>query len=91
MQFSQLDFFSGGIFLCYSGPKFYQQPVLLPLIVFVYLQLCDGPIVGFTVLHNVSCNHGFIYITAQVRSSYFSFMFYVTLVRDTHIGYFVIF
>ncbi|CAH2070334.1 unnamed protein product [Thlaspi arvense] len=28
-------------------------------------QLCDGPIVAFTVLHNVNCNHGFIYVTSQ--------------------------
>ncbi|KAL6526939.1 hypothetical protein OROGR_016029 [Orobanche gracilis] len=28
-------------------------------------QVCDGPIVAFTVLHNVNCNHGFIYITSE--------------------------
>ncbi|XP_024011843.1 cleavage and polyadenylation specificity factor subunit 1 isoform X2 [Eutrema salsugineum] len=28
-------------------------------------QLCDGSIVAFTVLHNVNCNHGFIYVTSQ--------------------------
>ncbi|VVB08018.1 unnamed protein product [Arabis nemorensis] len=28
-------------------------------------QLCDGPIAAFTVLHNVNCNHGFIYVTSQ--------------------------
>jgi cleavage and polyadenylation specificity factor subunit 1 len=28
-------------------------------------QLCDGSIAAFTVLHNVNCNHGFIYVTAQ--------------------------
>ncbi|KAL7003209.1 hypothetical protein U1Q18_004367, partial [Sarracenia purpurea var. burkii] len=27
--------------------------------------LCDGPIVAFTVLHNVNCNHGLIYVTSQ--------------------------
>ncbi|KAJ4835898.1 hypothetical protein Tsubulata_006157 [Turnera subulata] len=31
----------------------------------VHPQLCDGSIVAFTVLHNVNCNHGFIYITSQ--------------------------
>ncbi|KAL3524193.1 hypothetical protein ACH5RR_017027 [Cinchona calisaya] len=31
----------------------------------VHPQLCDGPIVAFTVLHNVNCNHGFIYVTSQ--------------------------
>ncbi|KAL6503846.1 hypothetical protein OROGR_025769 [Orobanche gracilis] len=28
-------------------------------------QVCDGPIVAFTVFHNVNCNHGFIYITSE--------------------------
>lgn len=28
-------------------------------------QVCDGSIVAFTVLHNVNCNHGFIYITSE--------------------------
>ncbi|XP_010555627.1 PREDICTED: cleavage and polyadenylation specificity factor subunit 1 [Tarenaya hassleriana] len=28
-------------------------------------QLCDGSIVAFTVLHNVNCNRGFIYVTSQ--------------------------
>ncbi|KAF2311761.1 hypothetical protein GH714_026561 [Hevea brasiliensis] len=27
--------------------------------------LCDGSIVAFTVLHNVNCNHGLIYVTSQ--------------------------
>ncbi|XP_021725141.1 cleavage and polyadenylation specificity factor subunit 1-like isoform X1 [Chenopodium quinoa] len=31
----------------------------------VHPQLCDGSIVAFTVLHNVNCNHGFIYVTSQ--------------------------
>lgn len=31
----------------------------------VHPQLCDGPIAAFTVLHNVNCNHGFIYVTSQ--------------------------
>lgn len=28
-------------------------------------QLCHGPILAFTPLHNINCNHGFIYCTAQ--------------------------
>ncbi|KAJ3679867.1 hypothetical protein LUZ60_016145 [Juncus effusus] len=28
-------------------------------------QFCDGPVVAFTVLHNVNCNHGLIYVTSQ--------------------------
>lgn len=31
----------------------------------VHPQLCDGSIVAFTVLHNVNCNHGFIYVTSE--------------------------
>ncbi|PSR93371.1 Cleavage and polyadenylation specificity factor subunit like [Actinidia chinensis var. chinensis] len=31
----------------------------------VHPQLCDGPIGAFTVLHNVNCNHGFIFVTSQ--------------------------
>ncbi|GMH19709.1 hypothetical protein Nepgr_021550 [Nepenthes gracilis] len=31
----------------------------------IHPQLCDGSIVAFTVLHNVNCNHGFIYVTSQ--------------------------
>ncbi|KAL0902907.1 hypothetical protein M5K25_028407 [Dendrobium thyrsiflorum] len=31
----------------------------------VHPQLCDGSIAAFTVLHNVNCNHGFIYVTLQ--------------------------
>ncbi|KZV25371.1 Cleavage and polyadenylation specificity factor 160 isoform 1 [Dorcoceras hygrometricum] len=31
----------------------------------IHPQVCDGPIVAFTVLHNVNCNHGFIFITSQ--------------------------
>ncbi|KAJ0713950.1 putative cleavage/polyadenylation specificity factor, A subunit [Helianthus annuus] len=31
----------------------------------IHPQLCDGPIIAFTVLHNVYCNHGFIYVTSQ--------------------------
>ncbi|KAK6121924.1 hypothetical protein DH2020_044327 [Rehmannia glutinosa] len=32
----------------------------------IHPQVCDGPIVAFTVLHNVNCNHGFIYITSEI-------------------------
>ncbi|PPS08801.1 hypothetical protein GOBAR_AA11840 [Gossypium barbadense] len=32
----------------------------------IHPQICDGSIVAFTVLHNVNCNHGFIYVTSQV-------------------------
>ncbi|KAK6269988.1 hypothetical protein POUND7_007093 [Theobroma cacao] len=32
----------------------------------VHPQLCDGSIVASTVLHNVSCNHGFINVTSQI-------------------------
>lgn len=31
----------------------------------VHPQLCDSSIAAFTVLHNVNCNHGFIYVTLQ--------------------------
>lgn len=31
----------------------------------VHPQICDGSIVAFTVLHNVNCNHGFIYVTSE--------------------------
>ncbi|KAG1355385.1 putative cleavage and polyadenylation specificity factor subunit 1 [Cocos nucifera] len=31
----------------------------------VFKNLCDGSIVAFTVLHNVNCNHGLIYVTSQ--------------------------
>ncbi|MCO5593054.1 hypothetical protein L7F22_047059 [Adiantum nelumboides] len=31
----------------------------------VHSQLCDGPIVAFTPLHNINCNHGLIYVTSQ--------------------------
>ncbi|CAM0907795.1 unnamed protein product [Alopecurus aequalis] len=30
----------------------------------VHPQLCDGPIEAFTVLHNVNCCHGLIYVTS---------------------------
>lgn len=36
------------------------------LLFVAFLQLCDGSIVAFTVLHNVNCNHGLIYVTSQV-------------------------
>lgn len=31
----------------------------------IHPQLCDGSIIAFTVLHNMYCNHGFIYVTSQ--------------------------
>ncbi|CAK9135184.1 unnamed protein product [Ilex paraguariensis] len=31
----------------------------------IHPQQCDGPIAAFTVLHNVNCNHGLIYVTSQ--------------------------
>ncbi|XP_074281902.1 cleavage and polyadenylation specificity factor subunit 1 isoform X1 [Silene latifolia] len=31
----------------------------------VHPQLCDGSIVAFAVLHNINCNHGFIYVTSE--------------------------
>ncbi|TVU13331.1 hypothetical protein EJB05_40381 [Eragrostis curvula] len=31
----------------------------------VHPQLCDGPIVAFTVLHNINCCRGLIYVTSQ--------------------------
>uniref|UniRef100_A0A2P2M8D0 Uncharacterized protein n=1 Tax=Rhizophora mucronata TaxID=61149 RepID=A0A2P2M8D0_RHIMU len=31
----------------------------------IHPQLSDGSIVAFTVLHNVNCNHGLIYVTSQ--------------------------
>ncbi|GAB2265340.1 hypothetical protein Dimus_000404 [Dionaea muscipula] len=31
----------------------------------IHPQLCDGSIVAFAFLHNVNCNHGFIYVTSQ--------------------------
>lgn len=33
---------------------------------FFFGQLCDGSVVAVTVLHNVNCNHGLIYVTSQV-------------------------
>lgn len=33
----------------------------------LFPQLSDGSIVAFTVLHNVNCNHGLIYVTSQVQ------------------------
>jgi hypothetical protein len=38
------------------------------------LQLCDGSIVAFTVLHNVNCNHGLIYVTSQAWEYHGSFL-----------------
>ncbi|KAL6123334.1 hypothetical protein ACLB2K_075856 [Fragaria x ananassa] len=51
-----------GLFLAGSRPAW--------LMVFrerirVHPQLCDGSIVAFTVLHNVNCDHGLIYVTSE--------------------------
>jgi hypothetical protein len=47
-----------------------QKPTFLVLKIYAlvdqFLQVCDGPIVAFTPLHNINCNHGIIYVTAQV-------------------------
>lgn len=51
-----------GLFLAGSRPAWF---MLFRERLRMHPQLCDGPIIGFTVLHNVSCNHGLIYITAQ--------------------------
>nr|XP_043633583.1 cleavage and polyadenylation specificity factor subunit 1 [Erigeron canadensis] len=51
-----------GLFLSGSRPtwfmKFRERLRIHP-------QLCDGPVIAFTVLHNTHCNHGFIYVTSQ--------------------------
>ncbi|KAL8161796.1 hypothetical protein V2J09_013285 [Rumex salicifolius] len=51
-----------GFFLTGSRPTWF---MIFRGRVRVHPQLCDGPIVAFTVLHNVNCNHGFIYVTSQ--------------------------
>lgn len=50
------------------------------------LQLCDGPIVAFTVLHNVNCCRGLIYVTSQVTclDMHFSFTIVLPLFHDVH-------
>ncbi|MCD7460770.1 hypothetical protein HAX54_044384 [Datura stramonium] len=53
---------SQGIFLTGSRPSWF---MVFRERLRIHPQLCDGPIVAFTVLHNVNCNHGLIYVTAQ--------------------------
>ncbi|XP_006348057.1 cleavage and polyadenylation specificity factor subunit 1 [Solanum tuberosum] len=52
---------SQGIFLTGSRPSWF---MVFRERLRIHPQLCDGPIVAFTVLHNVNCNHGLIYVTA---------------------------
>ncbi|KAG9140740.1 hypothetical protein Leryth_006923 [Lithospermum erythrorhizon] len=51
-----------GSFFCGSRPVWF---MLFRERIRMHPQTCDGPIAAFTVLHNVNCNHGFIYVTAQ--------------------------
>lgn len=51
-----------GLFLSGSRPAWF---MMFRERLRVHPQLCDGPIVAFTVLHVVNCNHGFIYVTSQ--------------------------
>lgn len=51
-----------GFFLSGSRPTWFMN---LRERLRIHPQLCDGPIIAFTVLHNMYCNHGFIYVTAQ--------------------------
>lgn len=51
-----------GFFLSGSRPAWF---MLFRERLRVHPQLCDGYIVAFTVLHNVNCNHGLIYVTSQ--------------------------
>ncbi|KAK9292408.1 hypothetical protein L1049_020376 [Liquidambar formosana] len=51
-----------GLFLSGSRPVWF---MVLRERLRVHPQLCDGSIVAFTVLHNVNCNHGLIYVTSQ--------------------------
>ncbi|KAK4363423.1 hypothetical protein RND71_018664 [Anisodus tanguticus] len=53
---------SQGIFLTGSRPSWF---MVFRERLRIHPQLCDGPIVAFTILHNVNCNHGLIYVTAQ--------------------------
>uniref|UniRef100_A0A1S3XQG5 Cleavage and polyadenylation specificity factor subunit 1 n=1 Tax=Nicotiana tabacum TaxID=4097 RepID=A0A1S3XQG5_TOBAC len=53
---------SQGLFLTGSRPSWF---MVFRERLRVHPQLCDGPIVAVTVLHNVNCNHGLIYVTAQ--------------------------
>ncbi|CAA0830754.1 Cleavage and polyadenylation specificity factor subunit 1, partial [Striga hermonthica] len=51
-----------GFFLSGSRPSWF---MVFRERIRLHPQVCDGPIVAFTVLHNVNCNHGFIYITSE--------------------------
>lgn len=51
-----------GLFLSGSRPSWF---MVFRERLRVHPQLCDGSIVAFTVLHNVNCNHGLIYVTSQ--------------------------
>ncbi|KAI4363631.1 hypothetical protein MLD38_019823 [Melastoma candidum] len=51
-----------GLFLCGSRPSWF---MVIRDRLRVHPQLCDRTIVAFTVLHNVNCNHGLIYVTSQ--------------------------
>ncbi|KAL8534303.1 hypothetical protein ACS0TY_010351 [Phlomoides rotata] len=51
-----------GLFLSGSRPAWF---MMFRERLRIHPQVSDGPIVAFTVLHNVNCNHGFIYITSE--------------------------
>ncbi|KAK1394328.1 Cleavage and polyadenylation specificity factor subunit 1 [Heracleum sosnowskyi] len=51
-----------GLFLAGSRPMWF---MIFRERLRIHPQLCDGPIAAFTVLHNVYCNHGIIYVTQQ--------------------------
>ncbi|XP_074570014.1 cleavage and polyadenylation specificity factor subunit 1 [Curcuma longa] len=51
-----------GLFLSGSRPAWF---MVCRERVRVHPQLCDGSIVAFTVLHNLNCNHGLIYVTSE--------------------------
>ncbi|KAM7491713.1 hypothetical protein LguiA_034634 [Lonicera macranthoides] len=51
-----------GLFLSGSRPAWF---MLFRERLRIHPQLCDGPIVAFTVLHNMYCTHGLIYVTSQ--------------------------
>ncbi|KAL7147541.1 hypothetical protein ABFS83_06G114300 [Erythranthe nasuta] len=51
-----------GLFLSGSSPAWF---MMFRERLRIHPQVCDGPIVAFTVLHNVNCNHGFICITSE--------------------------
>ncbi|EOY10016.1 Cleavage and polyadenylation specificity factor subunit 1 [Theobroma cacao] len=53
---------SQGFFLSESRPGWF---IVFRERLRVHPQLCDGSIVASTVLHNASCNHGFINVTLQ--------------------------